>query len=298
MLIWLLVNHKSMKYKIDAFVGTGRAAGHTIELVGPEDFVLGAQGSQPLIARGGKRARLPDAVISIAAMHLSKDQLEGEIILALENSGVHVLNTYAAREVANDKFRTLQALAKYSLPFPKTILFDPDQCAIESLFKSDIFDFSYPVIFKPVDSSQGIGVTLCNSERELQSVLSLVQVSAKPSSTFIIQEFIGSSKGRDVRVMILGGQVLGAMLRTGAPESITANFSSGGSVAPYELDEQSVQLALAAARATGLEYAGVDLLFGENGFVVCEVNANPGFSGFAEATGIDVPRKIFEYLSK
>ncbi len=289
MLVWLLVNKESLKYKIDSFVAAGQAAGHTVELVGAEEFALGVRGTQVVVLKDGTTTQLPDVAISIA-MHRSKNQFENEILLALEKSGVHVINTFASRVIANNKFRTLQVFAEHGIPLPKAVLFDPEQPLVGDL------EFSYPVILKPLDASKGVGVLLCKSGRELESVTSLLRASAKPGATFLIQEFIASSKARDVRVMVLGDQVLGAMLRTGAPESITANFSTGGSVAPYELDEQGAQLALAAARAAGLEYAGVDLLFGENGFVVCEVNANPGFSGFTEATGIDVPRKIFEYL--
>ena len=86
------------------------------------------------------------------------------------------------------------------------------------------------------------------------------------------------------------------MRRKGKRGSFKANHARGGSVYPMEMTPAMEWIAIESSKLIGLEMAGVDLLFEEGAYCVCEVNSNPGFEGFEQATGVDVPAAIFEYL--
>ena len=102
------------------------------------------------------------------------------------------------------------------------------------------------------------------------------------------QAYIESSKGRDIRVIVVGGKVLGGMERRAQEGEFRSNIELGGTGSAVELDERYIQTAEHAANVLGLDYCGVDLLEGEDGPVLCEVNSNAFFEGFERATGIDV----------
>ena len=127
--------------------------------------------------------------------------------------------------------------------------------------------------------------------------MGLMEISKDPKVNVIIQEFISASKGRDVRVIMLGGRPLGAMLRVAKEGMVKTNFAQGGDVSSYPLNPALEWLATEASNMIGLEIAGVDLLIADGHYVICEVNSTPGFEGFEKATGVNVPKAIFEYIA-
>jgi RimK family alpha-L-glutamate ligase len=114
------------------------------------------------------------------------------------------------------------------------------------------------------------------------------------SQTLILQQYIGSRPGEDLRVWVVGGKVLGAMLRRSTDGSFKANISRGGDGQAYPLNAEIERLALGCAKALELEIAGVDLLFNDDGYSVCEVNSAPGFAGFEATTGLNVARSVLQ----
>ena len=96
-------------------------------------------------------------------------------------------------------------------------------------------------------------------------------------------------------MFVVGDRVLGAMKRSAKDGSFKANITRGGVGENYPLTPEIEDIALRVARSLDLEIAGVDLLFGHDGFLVCEANSAPGFEGFERATGIDVAAEIIKY---
>jgi gamma-F420-2:alpha-L-glutamate ligase len=119
--------------------------------------------------------------------------------------------------------------------------------------------------------------------------------SLDSKNSMIIQEYVKESAGRDLRVIVVGGKVIGAMERSSTDGNFRANVSRGGVAKTYALDDEMEMLALQVARVLDLDICGVDLLFSDDGYRICEANSAPGFRGFEQATGINVPEKIFKY---
>lgn len=115
------------------------------------------------------------------------------------------------------------------------------------------------------------------------------------SQSLILQKYIGTRPGKDLRVWVIGGQVIGAMLRSSTDGSFKANISRSGYGQAFPLNLELERLASESAAALNLDIAGVDLLFAGDGYNICEVNSTPGFLGFETATGLNVARQVLEH---
>jgi gamma-F420-2:alpha-L-glutamate ligase len=289
--IWILVkknppkSYENLRYAEEA----KKQLGIRLQFVTEEEMeIIIDETGKKSVFMNGKRTDFPDVLFSRNGASTTYFQLA--IIRHFENQGVFVINESKAIESAKDKMFSLQLLSQKNIPIPKTMLgkFPINYQAIEKIF-------SYPMVMKKLSGSQGKGIFLIKNREKLEEIEDLLSDTEKKFN-FIFQEYVRSSHGKDLRVWVLGGRALGAMKRTSS-KSFRANFSEGGSAEDFPLTPEIEWLAVEATRILGLEIAGVDLLFGENGFLVCEVNSNPGFEGFESATGINIPSEVFSFLS-
>jgi len=231
---------------------------------------------------------LPDILIPRMGANTSYFSLA--IIRHMERLGVFMMNSSQSIETAKDKLAAMQVLAANNLPIPKTML-AKFPVNIEVVDK----EFSYPLIVKTVSGVAGKGVFLCENRSQFEDLIHLMEISRDSKVNVIIQEFISSSRGKDIRVFVVGGRPIAAMLRIAKDGKFKANYSAGGDVAPFELNPEVEWLAVESARLVNLEIAGVDILFDGNYYKVCEVNSSPGFHGLEKATGLNIPGEIFNY---
>ena len=112
---------------------------------------------------------------------------------------------------------------------------------------------------------------------------------------FIMQEFIEHSKGRDIRVNVVGNQVIASMQRK-SEHDFRANMTAGGTAFPYTPTKAESDLAIRCSTLLGADFAGVDLLFGEDGPLLCEVNSNSHLLNIYECTGINIADSMFDYV--
>jgi gamma-F420-2:alpha-L-glutamate ligase len=118
----------------------------------------------------------------------------------------------------------------------------------------------------------------------------------KPSYNIIVQEFIKDSWGKDLRVFVLNGKVIGCMMRQATDDDFRANISRGGKGIPYQIDDDIEWLGGESARLLNLDIAGVDLLFDGDGYRICEVNSSPGFEGMDKYTKTNIAEQIVTYV--
>jgi [lysine-biosynthesis-protein LysW]---L-2-aminoadipate ligase len=213
--------------------------------------------------------------------------------LALESLGVRTVNGPDAIRICGDKWKTALALREAGLPAPRTVLaLNPD--AVPGAAK----ELGYPVVLKPLNGSWGRRVVLLRDAEEARAVLEYCSALPSPQAQILCVQELIDKPGRDVRAIVVGGEVLGATYRLAAADGWRTNVALGGESQPAELDDDVVELAAAAAQATGAEIAGVDLLEGcEGELYVLEVNAGVEFRGFASACDVDVADAIVEYVT-
>ena len=205
----------------------------------------------------------------------------------IEKRGVPVMNSPRAIERSVDKFYTTALLQEAGLPTPETVVCEGAADAMAAVLEMG------DVIVKPIFGSMGHGmVRISDPDVAFRVVRALEQTRA----VFYVQRAVDHN-GRDVRVFVVGGRVLGAIQRHASDGEWRTNVSRGGSARPFELPPAWEQLALRAAAAVDADYAGVDLLPSREGTVfVLEVNGIPGWRGLQQATGLDVAGVIVDHL--
>lgn len=213
----------------------------------------------------------------------------------LENKGFRVYNSARAIEVCDNKILTAIALEQAGVRTPKTVV--APKTYEGTGYNNRLFlekaeqILGYPIVVKEAYGSFGAQVYLVQNRQELDELVD--KLHHKP---FLMQEFISSSYGRDIRVNVVGGKVIASMLRHNEHD-FRSNITNGGSMDKIEITQAQAQLAVDACKAIGLDFAGVDVLFGPNDEpIICEVNSNPHFKTTYQCTGVDLSEKIVEHI--
>lgn len=215
----------------------------------------------------------------------------------LEAAGMKLFNSADAIELCDDKSLTHIALMN-RVPQPKTVLIPltfPRVGYTDCAFLEKIADYlGFPLVIKQCFGSFGAGVYLARNMDEAKAALMKTAGGAA-----IAQQYIASSFARDIRAYVVGDKVAAAMLRHNESGDFRANVAQGGKADAYMLNEAQAALAVKTAQILGCTFAGVDLLFGENGeMTVCEVNSNAHFAGISAATGVNIADKIIEAVAQ
>lgn len=209
---------------------------------------------------------------------------------ALESMGYPVFNSPKAIEICDDKKKNYQRLE--GLPMPKTIfsplLYHPKE---NRAYCQKILENLGPsLIVKAAKGSFGQQVQRITSLEDL-----LQWTRENSTSSYLIQESIEESLGRDIRVVIVGNKILGAMERRNQKD-FRSNIYLGGQGREISLSPQEENLALEAHRRLGLAFSGVDLLYSSRGPLLCEVNSNLSYLGFQEVTSLPVGKFILQEI--
>ena len=208
-----------------------------------------------------------------------------DILRAIEEYGIKLINSRESLEIASDKFLTSVFLEKHNIPTPKTIICEDPHVALQ-MYE----ELGGDVIIKPLFGSKGIGVSRLNDIGFAENVIiSLGQLN----EVFYLQEFI-EHYNRDIRVFVIGNKAIAGMYRVS--NDWKTNVYAGAKVEPIELTDELKKLAIKSAQVTKTEIAGVDILESENGYYVLEVNSIPGFTALQKVTGFSIPEKIITYF--
>lgn len=182
----------------------------------------------------------------------------------LGEAGVTVLNEPAALVRAHDKLLTARILRRAGLPHPRTALIERHGA---------LPDLDFPAVLKPRFGSWGAEVRLCADRAELEAALAGLACTLWFRATGAVAQELIPPLGHDFRIVVARGRIVGAAKRVAAAGEWCTNVSRGARVVPAEPPPVAVQLALAAAEASGLDFVGVDLLpTGPGGFSVLELN--------------------------
>ena len=212
------------------------------------------------------------------------------VLRHLEQLGVYICNNAAAIELVKDKLHCHQIMSHHNLPIPKTMLLK-FPVAINIVKK----EIGFPAIIKNISGQKGAGIYLSESSSKFEDLMELIHEN-NANANIILQEYIQTSHGRDLRVFVVGGKIIGCMQRTSKDGNFKANFSRGGSTESHNITQEIEWLVTETVRITGLDIAGIDLLFDTEGFKVCEANSAPGFKGLEKALKENIAEQIIDYI--
>lgn len=226
-------------------------------------------------------------------LFLDKDT---RLALYLEKLGYPVFNSSRAIGICDDKALTHLILMNSGVPMPETMIapftFENIGYTNYDFLKRVADRLAYPLIVKECFGSFGQQVYLINSYDEL--LAKMKDIGPKP---VIFQRFIKSSFGRDIRLQVVGDKVIAAIYRYSDKGDFRANLTNGAKMKPYIPTDRQCELALQACKLIGLDFAGVDILFGENEEpLVCEVNSNAHFKNIYDCTGINAAEAIIKHI--
>lgn len=289
---WILYKDTvNEEYEIGQFEKKAEEEGIDIKILVPEkfDIIVTREGKKSILYEN-EELGLPDFFLPRTGA--KTDYFSLAIIRHLERLGVYTVNSSHSILTVKDKLFAHQILASSNIPIPKTMLARLPPIDADLVEKQ----LGFPVVVKTLSGTKGKGVALAENKSQFKDLVELIG-SAEIPVNILLQEFIESSKGRDLRVFVLGGKAIACMERKSKEEDqFKANFSAGGSVAEHELNEEIEWLATESARLLDLEIAGIDLLFDGEHFKVCEANSSPGFEGLEKCCDIDIAKEIYHFL--
>jgi ribosomal protein S6--L-glutamate ligase len=284
-----ILSRKKTLYSTRRLLEAAKAHGFRTRVIDVLRCDLALESGNPRLYHRGKEVRgltvaLPRIGASVTAVGLS-------VVRHLEAMGVPLVNGASAIACSRDKLAALQRLAAAGVRIPRTVL---------ARGGGDVRDLvaqvgGLPAILKLIQGTQGVGVMIAHSAAEVESILGTLWDLGQE---ILLQEFIAESRGRDIRALVVGDRVVGAMRREAPRGEFRSNLHRGGFGTSIDLPQPYVEAAVRAARVVGLDVAGVDLLESSAGPTVVELNSSPGFEGLERATGLDIAGEIVTYAAQ
>lgn len=216
--------------------------------------------------------------------------------IMVEKLGIPTFNCPDSIAICDDKMLTYLALAGIGIDLPDTtpgpLFYDAGMPVDEQTLRTLEERYPYPMVVKQSYGSQGRNVYLVRDRTEL-----LDKMTELRGSKYLIQRYVRTSVGEDLRVIVIGGRAIGGMIRR-SENDFRSNAALGGKTHSADVSEKSRLIAEKVATFLKLDYCGIDLLKDARGdySIVCEVNSNAFFSSFEESTGINVAEKYVAHI--
>jgi ribosomal protein S6--L-glutamate ligase len=250
-------NYSTKRLKEEAIL-----RGHEVSVIKYRDCYASIEQNNPTVSYEGNDLERFDAIIPRIASHMTS--YGTAIVRQLEMQGLYTLSSSIAISRSRDKLRSSQLLAKAGVGIPKTVV---------SRNSADIDDLieklgGTPVIIKLARGTHGNGVVLAETKKAAKSVLQALYLSNEDGTNILLQEFIEESAGTDIRAFVVGSRVVASMQRQSLDDDFRSNLHKGGTGTPIKLTDEELKIAVKAAKAMGLNVAGVDLMRSKRGSLV------------------------------
>ena len=263
--------------------------GHEVKIIKYRDCYASIEQNNPTVSYRGENLSKFDAIIPRISSSMTR--YGTAIVRQLEMQGVYTASSSIAISRSRDKLRSMQLLAKSGVGIPKTVV-SRNTTDIDNLLEQL---GGMPVIIKLARGTHGNGVVLAETKKAAKSVLQAFYLTNDDGTNILLQEFVKESAGTDIRAFVVGSRVVASMKRQSLDDDFRSNLHKGGEGTVVKLTEEERKAAVKAAKAMGLNIAGVDMMRSERGPLILEVNASPGF-GIEKVTGRDVAGAIIEYV--
>jgi ribosomal protein S6--L-glutamate ligase len=260
--------------------------GHEVSVVDYLRCYMDITARRPKVLYRGEEVR-PHAVIP--RIGASYTFYGTAVVRQFEMTDVFTLNSSDGISRSRDKLRALQIMSRAGVGLPTTSFAHSIQ-DVNGLLE---VVGGTPVVVKLLEGTQGLGVVLAETKKAAESVVGAFR---QLDVNILVQQFIKEAGGADIRAFVVGGKVVAAMRRQGAPGDFRSNLHRGGTAEVIRLTPSERSTAVRAAKSMGLNVAGVDLLQSEEGPMVLEVNSSPGLEGIEAASGVDIADLIVEYI--
>ncbi len=266
------------------------ARGHEIVFLNVEQAYMKLDTLSPEIRyRGGNILKDFDAVIP--RIKPAVTFYGCAVIRQFTNLGVYCQNSAESITQSRDKLFASQLFSKNDIHIPITGF------AKSPMDTKDLIKMvnGAPLIIKLLESTQGKGVVLAETNKAAESVINAFK---SVNTNILVQEFIKEANGQDIRCFVVNGKVVASMQRQAEKGEFRANIHQGGKASIIKITQEEKKLALKAAKALNLAVAGVDIIRSNKGPLLLEVNSSPGLEGIENATGKDIANEMIRAIEK
>lgn len=282
-----ILSRAPRSYSTQRLRAAATSRGHEAKVLNTLRFGIDLSGGEPDLQFRGRPLSHYDAVLP--RIGNSVTYFGTAVVRQFEQMDVYTPNTANGISNSRDKLRATQILSRHNIGMPPTTFVRDRKdvaAAIERVGGA-------PVVIKLLSGTQGIGVILAPTRKVAEAIIETLQ---SVEANVLIQSFVTEAKGRDLRALVVGDRVVAAMRRSAQGDEFRSNVHRGGLVEPVTLDPAFEETAVRAAQIMGLRVAGVDMLEGNDGPLVMEVNSSPGLEGIESATRLDVAGAIIDFI--
>ncbi len=277
-------------YSNKRLIEAGEERGHEMRFVNISQCYMNISSDRPEVHyRGGQLLDDVDAIIP--RIKPSMTFYGCAVARQFQSTGAYCLNDSVSISRSRDKLRSLQLLSTKGVPMPTTGF------ANSPMDTSDIIKMvgGAPLVIKLLEGTQGKGVVLAETAKAAESVINAFK---SLRANILAQEFIKEADGKDLRCFIIDGKVVGSIQREAAAGEFRANLHLGGSASFVKITAEERKIAVNAAKAMGLQVAGVDIIRSKSGPKVLEINSSPGLEGIESITEKDIAGMMIQCIER
>ena len=284
--IGILTTRNHQYHTNSRFIEAALKMGHRPLLIDPWKCLLRVGRDGERMTYRGKA--FPHLDVVLPRIGATIEDYEMTVVKQLELMAVPLVNGFDSIAKSRDKFTCLQILASHGIPVPRSAVVTDCRNLVKLIRDLN----GLPVSVKLLRGRQGTGVTLAESYQAVEFVLNNLSGFGDAA---LIQEFIEESRGRDIRALVVGGEVKASMVRQSRGGDFRSNIHLKGVGDGIALSDEYKEVAVQSAKALGLDVAGVDMLESREGPMVLEVNYSPGFRELEKVAGMDIAESILNY---
>lgn len=283
-----ILSREAKNYSTQRLVEACKRRDHKVKVFNTLKFSIDLDTESPDLFYKQKRISHYDAVLPRVGASIT--YFGTAIVRQFQQMDVYSVNSADAILNSRDKLRSLQILSKHNIGIPATTYVKDKMDVLPAIERVG----GAPVVIKLLEGTQGIGVLLAHT---LEMATSIIELLQSQKQNILIQKFVAESKGKDIRAIVVGDEVIATMRRVAQGQEFRSNVHRGGRTESVELDDDYKETAIRAARIMGLGVAGVDMLESKDGPQIMEINSSPGLEGIETCTGKDIAGSIVDFIA-
>lgn len=262
--------------------------GHQVKVLDTTKFSIDVSAGFPELFFRSKLLSSYDAILPRIGASIT--YFGTAVVRQFEQMSVYTPNSSNGIMNSRDKLRALQILSRHELGMPDTTFVRDRNDILPAIERVG----GTPIVIKLLEGTQGVGVILAETIKVAEAIIETLHSA---NQNVLIQKFVAESRGKDVRALVVGDRVVAAMRRVAQGNEFRSNVHRGGKPELVELSPEYERTAVRAAQILGLRFAGVDMLEGNDGPQIMEVNSSPGLEGIEGVTKLDIAGEIIDYIA-
>ncbi|MCB0341161.1 MAG: RimK family alpha-L-glutamate ligase [Bdellovibrionales bacterium] len=283
-----ILSREPNTYSTKRLIEAGKKRGHQLKVLNTLKFSIDLEEGSPDLYYKQKRINHFDAILPRIGASIT--YYGTAVVRQFQQMDIYCANSADGILNSRDKLRSLQILSRHKIGIPATTFVKDKKDVLPAIERVG----GAPVIIKLLEGTQGIGVLLAHTQDVATSIIELLQ---SQKQNVLIQKFVAESKGKDIRAIVVGDQVVASMRRVAQGQEFRSNVHRGGKTEFVELDQIYKETAIRATKIMGLGIAGVDMLEGKDGPQIMEINSSPGLEGIETCSNLDVAGAFIDYIA-